>query len=159
MHKAGVPNAAGDVAGEIYNAFFKPGFTGSLSNRAAPTRQELNFRACMDGTVRKVSGNRPLFRSSYMPDQYLYHHGEAITLEGAPSHSAAPVYRGNFVSFSRLIGIDVDPKSLPYTDCLTGSGHGGNPWAITVISGADVNPATGHFCLDPKLAADPEFSH
>lgn len=156
----GVPEKVGNIAGEIYNAFFKGGLTGSPFNRAAPIWQELDFRACVDGTIRKVGGNPPLLRASHMPNQYLYHNGQAINLEGQPSGSAAPVMNGDFVAFTRL----PDPnQSFPlwanqWGPCDTATGRSGNPWTMGADDGPAANPSRAHFCLDKNLPTDPDYS-
>ncbi|MER7173488.1 hypothetical protein [Streptomyces mesophilus] len=143
-----------DVIGEIYNAFFKPGKTGSLYNTAPPIWQELNFQSCTDGTIRKNS-NRPLLRSSFMPSQYLYHNDKAMDLDGNLSGNALPVVSGNFNKFSEAATTDV--SEMPYGDCNSGSGQGGNPWGLDQLDAPEANPS-GHFCVDSGLKPDPEFS-
>ncbi|MEV2255734.1 hypothetical protein AB0I94_35155 [Streptomyces sp. NPDC050147] len=143
-----------DVAGEIYNAIFKPGMTGSLYNAAPPIWQELNFQSCANGTIKKNS-NRPLLRSSFMPSQYLYRNGKAMGLDGTLSGSKAPVVSGDFKKFSEAAEIDV--ADMPYGDCSSGTDQGGNPWGIDILDPPEANPS-GHFCVDSGLKPDPDFS-
>ncbi|WP_206347679.1 golvesin C-terminal-like domain-containing protein [Streptomyces verrucosisporus] len=129
------------LMGEIYNAFFKAGKTGSLFNTAPPIWQELNFQTCSDGTLRKRNsedtGSR-ILRSSFMPSQYLYRNGEAIDLDGRRISGPTPVYEGDFESFSRVATLD--GSQMPYGHCAQTTGHGGNPWGIDVLDGPGANP-------------------
>ncbi|RBQ14338.1 hypothetical protein DP939_40985 [Spongiactinospora rosea] len=157
-----VPPEVAKVAGEIYNAFFNKGIIpglGSIFGQGPPIWQELNLRVCTDGSVRK-NGDRPLLRSSHMPDQYLYHNGQAMDLNGGQSNSAAPVVKGRFDRFSRI----PDPNQTwplwenPYGPCGPATGQSGNPWDISVPSDAGVNPSAARFCLDNSLQPDPAYS-
>jgi hypothetical protein len=87
---ASVAGLANDVRDMFFNDGVVPGADASLFTQAAPIWEELNFRACADGTIQKIS-NRPLLRSSLMPDQYLYHNGRAMGLDGKYSGSNQPV--------------------------------------------------------------------
>jgi hypothetical protein len=160
---ARVPDAVQTLAGEIYNTFFNDGLTGSAFNVAAPIWQELNFKACTDGSIH--DNNRPLLRSSHMPNQYLYHNGSAMALDGTYSGSSAPVVNGNFYYFSRI----PDPNETfplwenPYGDCGAATGQSGNPWGMSyeedlVPEDPGIDPATAHFCLDVNLPTDSEYS-
>ncbi|GGU11784.1 hypothetical protein [Streptomyces violascens] len=134
--------------------------TGSIFTQAPPIWQELNFKACADGSIQK--NNRPLLRFSHMPDQYLYHNGRAMDLEGRPSNSKEPVNKGDFERFSRA----PDPNenfplwANPFGSCGPATGKSGNPWSITSLPPADAgtNPSKAHFCLDKNLKSDPEHS-
>ncbi|MFH8628577.1 hypothetical protein ACH4CC_01660 [Streptomyces lydicus] len=87
------------MADEIRNMFFKSGLTGSIFGSAPPIWQELDFKSCADGSIRKVSAS-PVLRSSYMPNQYLYRNGKAINLDGTYTQSSNPVTTGDFYHFS-----------------------------------------------------------
>lgn len=159
----GVARPVSALVNDIRGMFFATGVppAGSMFNEAAPIWQELNFRACADGTIRKVS-NRPILRASWMPDQYLYHNGAAMSLEGGFSKSSAPVITGDFQKFSALPDPNQDYPLWPnpFGPCDAATDRSGNPWDISV----DVPPAPGadpphaHFCLDRNLAIDPPYS-
>ncbi|MGM9470320.1 SGNH/GDSL hydrolase family protein [Streptomyces murinus] len=144
---------------EIRNMFFKPGLTGSIFGQAPPIWQELDFKSCADGTIKKVSG-APVLRSSYMPSQYLYRNGKAIDLGGSYTGSSAPITTGDFYHFS---GPATPPSTEdPYSNCTITSGHSGNPWSINISApspnpGAD--PDSTHFCNAPDKTPDPEYTH
>ncbi|MCX4725913.1 hypothetical protein [Streptomyces sp. NBC_01306] len=145
------------MAEEIRNMFFKPGLTGSIFGQAPPIWQELDFKACTDGTIKKVSG-APVLRSSYMPSQYLYRNGKAIDLNGAFTNSSSPVTTGDFYHFS---GPAAPPSTEdPYANCTTVGGHSGNPWDIPVYASPNpgVDPGTAHFCNAPDKKPDPLYS-
>ncbi|MEU9832005.1 hypothetical protein AB0D67_10755 [Streptosporangium sp. NPDC048047] len=142
-----LPGEVAQVVIEINNAFFADGgvtrLDGSIFNNAPPIWQQLDFKVCADGSVRR-NGGAPVLRSSFMPDQYLYHNGQAIDLDGNRSGSRSPVMRGDFRMFSRL------PRTgglldSPYGDC-TGSGQVGNPWGLSAPAGAGANPGSAHLC-------------
>jgi hypothetical protein len=154
-------NPVASMAQEIRNMFFKPGLTGSIFGSAPPIWQELDFKTCTDGTIKKVSG-APVLRSSFMPNQYLYRNNEAIDLDGSYTGSSAPVTTGDFYHFS---GPDIPPPPAepdqsmhPYASCDITSGHGGNPWNIGAIDDAAIDPSTAHFCNAPGKSPDPAFS-
>ncbi|EIE99376.1 golvesin C-terminal-like domain-containing protein [Saccharomonospora glauca] len=146
-----------DLVEDVREMFFDDGlFTvveSSLFNVAPPIWQELNLRLCADGSVRKVSG-LPLLRSSWMPDQYLYHNGSAIDLDGNYSGSNLPVVKGDFHTFSQT-PIHADS---PYNRCGPTSGRNGNPWAIAIADPPGANPDGATFCLDVNLPPDPSHS-
>ncbi|MFJ4873742.1 hypothetical protein ACIP93_00750 [Streptomyces sp. NPDC088745] len=149
-----VPDAVAQVAGEIYNAFFKPGKTGSLFNNAPPIWQELSFQLCADGKVKPYDGD-PILRSSHMPSQYLYVDGKAINQEGNFTGSKAPVYEGSFIPFSAVL--DLTGHGMGYGTCGPLTGHSANPWAMDVLTGAGANPP-GKFCSWPSTTPDPQYS-
>ncbi|MEU8121805.1 hypothetical protein AB0C21_24120 [Spirillospora sp. NPDC049024] len=132
------------VGKEIYNLFFHRGPTGSPFNQAPPIWQQLSFRVCADGTVSK-NGGRPILRSSFMPDQYLYWEGRAINTDGEPVGSG-PIVNGNFRLFSRLPDGGSGLWDNPYGSC-TSSGQTGNPWNLTPPAGAGADPDSAHFCV------------
>ncbi|TDB99258.1 hypothetical protein [Actinomadura sp. 7K534] len=132
------------VVREIYNLFFHRGATGSPFNMAAPIWQQLSFMVCADGTIHK-NGGRPILRSSFMPDQYLYFEGRAINTDGQPVGSG-PIINGNFRLFSRLPDGGSGIWDNPYGSC-SGSGQSGNPWNIAPPGGAGTNPDSVHFCV------------
>jgi hypothetical protein len=146
-----VSNPVSLMAQEIRNMFFKPGITGSIFGQAPPIWQELNFKTCTDGTIKKISG-APVLRSSYMPSQYLYRNGKAIGLDGAYTFSRDPVTKGDFYHFS---GVGLDN---PYANCTMTSGHSGNPWDIGIPTDPDNEPTDPRFCAAPGKKADAEFS-
>ncbi|WP_329424220.1 hypothetical protein OG339_27960 [Streptosporangium sp. NBC_01495] len=143
----GIPTSVAQVATEIYLIYFADSGAaetgGSLFNNAPPIWQQLDFKVCADGVVRQ-NGSAPVLRSSFMPDQYLYHNGQAIDLTGRRTGSAAPVVSGNFQMFSRL------PRSVGLWDsaygACTGSGQVGNPWDLSAPRDAGVNPDNAHLC-------------
>jgi hypothetical protein len=151
-------NPVASMAQEIRNMFFKPGLTGSIFGSAPPIWQELDFKTCTDGTIKKVSG-APVLRSSYMPNQYLYRNNTAIDLDGAYTGSSTPVTTGDFYHFSG----PASPPSTddPYANCTMSGGHSGNPWDIPVYipSNPGVDPDTAHFCNAPDKNPDPLYSH
>ncbi|MFF4487216.1 hypothetical protein ACFY0F_12090 [Streptomyces sp. NPDC001544] len=142
---------------EIRNMFFKPGLTGSIFGQAPPIWQELDFKSCADGTIKKVSG-ASILRSSYMPSQYLYRNGKAIDLDGAYTGSSAPITTGDFYHFSG----PASPPSTddPYSNCTMTGGHSGNPWNINVYLSPNpgVDPDSTHFCNAPDKKPDPEYT-
>ncbi|MEV8015872.1 hypothetical protein AB0O76_05860 [Streptomyces sp. NPDC086554] len=159
------PGSVKQVAYEIRNMFFNPGVatgTGSIFKASPPIWQELNFKACTDGTIQKIGdgkgGKMALLRSSYMPNQYLYHNNKAMGLDGKLSGSKDPVSYGNFENFS---GISLLPPGSdhPYNGCTSDGGSAGNPWNISVASDTGTNPSDGHFCAAPGKSPDPEYSH
>lgn len=149
---AGTDHPVTQLAAEIRNMFFKPGKTGSIFGTAPPIWQELDFKSCADGSIRKVSGS-PVLRSSYMPNQYLYRDGKAIDLDGKPTGSDKPVTNGDFYHFSGVGAVAGDP----YTGCARDSGHAGNPWSITALSDVDADPGA-HFCGAPAKNPDAEYT-
>lgn len=158
---ARVPTEVGTLVENIYNMFFKDGTFGSPFGQAAPIWQELNFRYCADGTIRKNS-DRPILRASHMPSQYLYADGRAIDANGTARVSSAPLWTGDFKSFSRIPepNVEVPAWANPYGPCGAATDKSGNPWDMTAIPPAApaVNPADAHFCVDRNLARDPDYS-
>ncbi|MEU6406929.1 Tat pathway signal protein [Streptomyces sp. NPDC046985] len=146
------------MAQEIRNMFFKPGLTGSIFVQAPPIWQELYFKTCTDGTVKRVGG-APVLRSSYMPNQYLYRNDKAVDLNGDDTGSDQPVTTGDFYHFS---GLTVPPfADDPYGNCSTGADHSGNPWGILVYAGPvepEIDPTNTHFCNAPGKTPDPEYT-
>ncbi|MFI0216916.1 hypothetical protein [Streptomyces lydicus] len=128
--------------------------TGSIFGSAPPIWQELDFKSCADGSIRKVSAS-PVLRSSYMPNQYLYRNGKAINLDGAYTQSSNPATTGDFYHFSG----PASPlnEGDPYMGCSRDSGHGGNPWSISVLSGVDTDPEA-QFCGAPAKKPDVEYT-
>jgi hypothetical protein len=149
-----VADLISDIRGMFFDDGLLPGLNGSLFNVAPPIWQELNLRICADGSVRPVTGGRPIFRSSWMPNQYLYHNGSAMNLDGTNSGSSAPVVTGDFTNFSKT-PFHVD---TPYNQCGPVSGRNGNPWGISMLDGPGANPGSARFCLDPNLPSDPTHS-
>ncbi|MFF3822190.1 hypothetical protein ACFYYD_37495 [Streptomyces bluensis] len=152
-----VPQAVRDLMGEIYNAFFKSGLTGSAYTKAPPIWQELNFVSCSDGKIRKrhsENAGSAILRSSFMPNQYLYRNGESMKLDGSSVLSSEPVITGDFQSFSRVATIN--GNSTPYGYCDQLSGHGGNPWGIDVADTPGVNRA-GRSCFEGS-SGDPDYN-
>ncbi|WP_405614581.1 hypothetical protein [Streptomyces sp. NBC_01508] len=150
-----VSDSVAAVAGEIYNAFFKPGLTGSLHNQAPPIWQELSFQLCTDGKVRPYDGD-PILRASHMPNQYLYLDDRAIDQTGAYTNSASPILRGDFKAFSAAL--DLTGHGMPYGACGPLTGRSGNPWGIDVgLDGPGANPG-GKFCSWPSTTPSDEHS-
>ncbi|TDC43606.1 hypothetical protein [Micromonospora sp. KC213] len=156
-----VPPEVDVLVENIYNLFFKDGTTGSIFGQSPPIWQELNFRYCADGSLRKNS-DRPILRASLMPSQYLYADGKAINADGAARTSAAPLWTGDFAAFSRVPDPNVDSPlwQNPYGPCGATTNKSGNPWDITALPPADphVNPSRVHFCVDRNLTGDPDYS-
>ncbi len=146
-----------DLVEDIRELFFDNGpaigAESSLFNAAPPIWQELNFRACADGSIRPVS-DIPILRASWMPDQYLYHNSKAMDAAGNYSGSSAPVLKGDFNNFSKI----PLPGDSPYNQCGPASGRYGNPWNIALLDPPGVDPSPARFCLDPNLASDPSHS-
>ncbi|MEV0353225.1 hypothetical protein AB0H88_46365 [Nonomuraea sp. NPDC050680] len=142
-----LPAEVQQVAIEVYNMFFATsGATealGSIFNNAPPIWQQLDFKVCADGQVRQNGGN-PVLRSSFMPDQYLYHNGQAIDLTGQPTGSAAPAVKGDFGMFTRAPRNGGAWESA-YGAC-TGSGQAGNPWNLSMPEAAGIDPGSVHLC-------------
>ncbi|MFI0154334.1 hypothetical protein [Streptomyces lydicus] len=153
-HATGANHPVTTMADEIRNMFFKPGLTGSIFGSAPPIWQELDFKSCADGSIRKVSAS-PVLRSSYMPNQYLYRNDKAINLDGTYTQSSNPVTTGDFYHFSG----PASPlnEGDPYMGCSRDSGHGGNPWSISVLSGVDTDP-DAQFCGAPAKKPDVEYT-
>jgi hypothetical protein len=152
-----VPQPVADLTGEIFNAFFKGGLNGSVFNQAPPIWQELNMLTCVDGTIRPAGGE-PMFRHSYMPNQYLYRDGSAMNAGGTPSGSAAPVFFGDFHHFSTLPLDPTDPTGNPFNpfqQCTPDRDpSAGNPWGIWTGNAPGADPPRVRFCLDPDLPVD-----
>lgn len=161
-----VPSAVRDLVNDVREMFFSnglaPGVNASLFKVAPPIWQELHFRACADGSIRE--NNRPILRASWMPDQYLYHNGQAMNLTGGSSFSSLPVWRGDFQNFSK----PPDPNEEfplwpnPFGPCDSATDRSGNPWDMSAADptqGAGYNPGSGHFCLDRSLPSDPSHSY
>lgn len=152
-----VAKSVSSLASDIRDMFFNdepPGINGSLFQEAPPIWQELNFKACADGSVQRIA-DIPVLRSSWMPSQYLYHNNKAINLDGTYSGNNQPVATGDFNSFSKT-GVVGDNSS--YNACDSSTGRSGNPWSIGPVDSAGTDPDTSHFCLDWRLTPDPAFS-
>jgi hypothetical protein len=156
LESANVPKSIRQLADDLRNMFFDDSLLpnqASIFKAAPPIWQELNLKFCADGSIQKNS-DRPLLRASYMPDQYLYHNGKAISLDGNFSGSSSPVVKGDFQGFSHL---PIVPTS-PYGSCDSGTDKSGNPWSIGPTDAAGTNPSPAHFCLDSSLPIDPAYS-
>jgi hypothetical protein len=152
-----VAKSVSSLASDIRGLFFAtglPGPWGSLFQVAPPIWQELNFKACADGSIQRIA-NIQVLRSSWMPDQYLYHNNKAINLDGSFSGNNKPVATGDFTAFSRT-GLVTDETS--YNGCDTSTGRSGNPWGIAPMDSAGVDPAGAHFCLDSRITPDAGYS-
>ncbi|MEE1929192.1 hypothetical protein V1J52_13560 [Streptomyces sp. TRM 70351] len=170
LQGAPVHTGVARLAGDVFSAFFNPGLLpwpdmdGSPYGMAPPIWQELSFKVCADGTIQR-NGSVPILRASHMPDQYLYRNGQALNLDGSRRTSAAPVYSGNFSTFSRMGALtpqDRTPSAYGYcNDYLAqgadASGRSGNPWTIAPGSRAGTDPE-GRFCSDRALQPDPDHS-
>lgn len=140
---------AEDVRRMFFNPRLVPAVDASLMTQAPPIWQELNFKACVDGTVR-ANGSAPILRASWMPNQYLYRNDMAIWLNGAYSGSSQPVAHGDMMKFS-FLPIPFSDNPTPYGGCDAATGQSGNPWNISpmpVPDPPDVNPQHAHFCVD-----------
>ncbi|WP_162795708.1 hypothetical protein [Nonomuraea lactucae] len=158
-----VPAEIAALASSIHAYFYKNGQppNGSLFNNAAPIWQELNFRACSDGSIRKIAGDKEILRASHMPDQYLYHNGRAMNMDGTPRNDAKPVLHGNFIDFSKLPAPNDGYPHWPHPwgPCDYNTGRSGNPWdMVPIADDAGEIPSTIHFCLDRTLPTDPDHS-
>jgi hypothetical protein len=149
-----VAPAVGELAGEIFNMFFKDGATGSTFVQAPPIWQEINVKACAGGQIAMNSGE-PILRASHMPNQYLYHNGQAVDLAGAARFSREPIMLGNFTAFSNVVD-RIRPH--PFGWCYYGGGGDGNPWeiAVSIPTQPGINPSIVQFCDGSQ--PDPEFS-
>jgi hypothetical protein len=160
----GIPSSVKDIAKDIHRWWFSDrgpyGALGSPFNQAPGIWQELHFSVCANGKVYKsgfTEWRGPVLRVSWMPDNYLYHNGTAIDLEGRAS-SHGRVYWGEFQPFSRAPVPHADDSN---GDCEfeDGDGRNGNPWGISAgLQPAGINPSTVHFCYDPDLSVDPDES-
>jgi hypothetical protein len=161
-----VPSKVIDLANDVKDQFFNPGalpgVNATVLTQAPPIWAELNYRACADGTIQKNSG-RPLLRVSWPIDQYFYHNGKAIDLNGNFTGSNQPVIRGNFHNFSAIPDPNQDFPLWPnpFGDCDSSTDQSGNPWGISplpVPQDAGINPARAHFCVDKTIPIDQAFS-
>lgn len=160
-----------ELVGDIYHLFFNPGVApvvdidGSPYGVAPPIWQQLDFRVCADGTVRP-NGER-ILSASHMPDQYLYRNGTAMGQDGKARGTAAPLYRGNFTDFSRVLSGNSSGEvrvPSPYERCslwlreVPGTnGRSGNPWGIIPAHPSGADPQ-GEFCRDPRVDPHPDFT-
>ncbi|WP_219463314.1 golvesin C-terminal-like domain-containing protein [Nonomuraea rhizosphaerae] len=144
---AGVKTLAEDIQDMFFNAGAVAGADASMFNDAPPIWQELHFLACKNNSVSRVDAFTPILRSSWMPDQYLYHRGVAINRQGAPTGGNAPVLRGDWTMFTQVPETGSDTA---YGPCR-GIGldeRAGNPWEMTAVVPTDpgVNPPFKRFC-------------
>ncbi|WP_019813823.1 golvesin C-terminal-like domain-containing protein [Saccharomonospora saliphila] len=152
-----------DMVEDIREMFFdnsaSPG-DASAYTQAPPIWQELDFRACADGSVRRILNGPPILRASHMPDQYLYHNGRAIDRDGNRTGTSAPVMKGDFQDFSRAPDPNQEFPAWPnaYGPCDTATARSGNPWDMTISMDPGANPENGHFCVDRDLPIDPRYS-
>ncbi|MFD0207464.1 MULTISPECIES: hypothetical protein [Saccharothrix] len=144
---AGLKQLVADVWEMFFNAGAVAGVSASAFNDAPPIWQELNFLACVDGTVRKVDQWTPILRASWMPDNYLYHRGLAIDRNGVRTGNTQPVLRGDWFNFTKVPEVGSDTA---YGPCRGIGLHerAGNPWEITPVVPADpgANPPFRRFC-------------
>jgi hypothetical protein len=139
-----VKTLSADLLGMFFSTGAVPGADASIFTQSPPIWQELNFAACSDGTVRRSGALAPVLTASYMPDQYLYHNGKAVDRDGRYSGSAAPVMKGDFLTFSQLPAAGIENA---YDDCgADRKERYGNPWKVSVPSEAGINPTSAHFC-------------
>jgi hypothetical protein len=160
-----VPDAVGDLVFDVRNMLFSngviPGGNGSIMTQAPPIWQELHLRACADGTIQ--ANNRPILRASWMPSQYLYHNGQAMTLTGGSTTANGPVWSGNFLNFSKLPDPNQDFPLWPnpYGPCDSATDRSGNPWDMStapIPEDPGKNPDHAHFCVDRNIPRDPSHS-
>ncbi|MFJ6673306.1 hypothetical protein ACIQMJ_19525 [Actinosynnema sp. NPDC091369] len=144
---AGLQQLVADVWDMFFNAGAVAGVSASAFNDAPPIWQELNFLACVDGTVRKVDQWTPILRASWMPDNYLYHRGLAIDRNGARTGTSQPVLRGDWFNFTKIPEVGSDTA---YGPCRGIGLHerAGNPWEINPVIPTDpgTNPPFRRFC-------------
>lgn len=136
-------------ANDVFDMFFHkrslaPG--GSPFNQAPPIWEELNFKYCANGTVTAGESGYPILRASWMPNQYLYRDGKAITQTGAAKTTATPIMTGDFKGFTDA---PLPDGGGPYGGCHYSSGRAGNPWGITVPAYTDSHSDIGHICWNP----------
>ncbi|SCF43356.1 hypothetical protein GA0070564_10997 [Micromonospora mirobrigensis] len=152
-----------DIREMFFNSGILPGLDASPMKVAPPIWQELHFKACADGSIQQNNG-LPILRSSWMPDQYLYHNGQAMTMTGASTTSNQPALQGDFQKFSN----SPDPSNNfpawpnPFGPCDVATERSANPWNMSAADprqGAGYNPDSGHFCLDKNLPGDPSHSN
>ena len=158
-----VPPAVKELAKDVRDLFFNPGVVSgidaSLFNDAPPIWQELYFHACADGKVRRVDEHSPILRSSWMPDQYLYHNGKAVNRDGLNTGTSRPVMRGDFFRFSMIPEF---ASGTAYGLCgpISEYEREGNPWAISphIPSQPGINPEFVGFCSNRTINPDPQYS-
>lgn len=145
-HNVKIPSSVALLGSDIRDMFFRNGdiiVNASSFAHAPPIWQELSANFCSDGTIHKADG-RDYLRASFMPDQYLYRNGVAMTLNGTTTTSTAPVMTGDFGSFSHA---DITSLDFPaYHLCSTISGRKGNPWSIDPGDGPDDNAPHATLC-------------
>jgi hypothetical protein len=151
-----VSNLAQDLFDMFFNRGSVPAANASIFSVAPPIWQELFFLTCSDGSIRQYN-SAPLLRSSWMPDQYLYHNGTAILANGNPSSDGQAWIKGRFDKFSSM---PVISGEHPFGDCDANTDRSGNPWNIspTELQDAGVNPAHAHFCENKNDPIDPAYS-
>jgi hypothetical protein len=153
-----VASSAAALASDVRDLFFNPGLIpgidASLFKVAPPIWQELNFKACADGSIQRIA-DIPVLRSSWMPSQYLYHNNKAINLDGTYSGNNQPVITGDFGNFSSS---GATGPTTAYNSCDAGTGRSGNPWGSGPLDSAGTNPSSSHFCLDASIPVDSAFS-
>ncbi|MDW5327462.1 hypothetical protein [Plantactinospora sp. KLBMP9567] len=151
-----------ELAENLREMFFDrgaiPGLNASMFGQAPPIWQELGFETCADGTIRQVN-SRHILLSSWMPDQYLYRNGRAMTQTGAAKNDASNAATGFFDRFSNVPGT---ADEHPFGDCDTDTGRSGNPWGMSPTSippqDAGYNPASAHLCVGRNYPTDPSHS-
>lgn len=144
---SGVKQLAEDVQDMFFNAGAVAGVDASMFNDAPPIWQELHFLACKDAVVRRVDAFTPVLRSSWMPDQYLYHRGVAVNRDGARTGNNAPVLRGDWTMFTQ---VPETGSNTAYGPCrgISLNERAGNPWEMNPNIPADpgINPPFKRFC-------------
>jgi hypothetical protein len=159
------PGPVKDLVSDIQDMFFNPGGIpggdASIFRAAPPIWQQLDFEACADGTVRRsadvAGGSSPVLRASYMPDEYLYHNGRAIDLNGTDTGASRPILTGDFRRFSH--DPYAHPEENPYGACDPVRGdRTGNPWNLTFDDGAGADPPFNTFCHDRAAKPDPGYT-
>ncbi|MCX2948442.1 hypothetical protein [Lentzea sp. NEAU-D7] len=158
-----VPDEVQNQAEEIFDVFLDQedlvtGAEGSPFNGAPPLWQELNFKVCVDGSIRQMGPvwTMPILASSHMPDHYLYFDNRQINNDGSRSTVVGPVKKGNFYNFSKGLWED-----SPFSSCVA-SGDPldgrGNPWNIQATDSAGVNPSKVFYCGRPYGSPATEYT-
>src|SRR5207249_966572 len=136
--------------GELYNAFFHPGISGSVFQHAAPIWLQMNFKACADGSIKPDATLGTIVQASFMPDVYIFSGSVKVGQNGALTNS--PVFSGDYTNFTN----EPDFSSTnAYGACLISSrGRGGNPWVMGFFDSSNSIPSKVYYC-DTETFFDP----
>ncbi|WP_219905442.1 hypothetical protein [Actinopolyspora mortivallis] len=156
-----VAQSVWELVENIREMFFDRGklvlLESSMYNAAPPIWQELNFRACADGSIRRIEDN-PILRASWMPDHYLYHNGEAMDQDGNARNEKSPLMHGNFDYFSNIQWIHKNSSYGPCKKKEEAPIRNENPWSIRPFPRPGLNPDSMHFCTNPDMTPSPSHS-